>query len=412
MRVLHLVAGELTGGAARGAYWLHRGLCEIGVESHLLTNSRETYGDRSVTSLNINAVDKVKYSLLSHLDNLPKYLYRNRKDFIYNTGVAGIDITGHALYESADIVHLHWINGLIGMSSLRKVKKPLIWTMRDMWPMTGGCHYSMECDRYKAGCGKCSQLGSTNERDLSANIVQYKKKVLPKTMRLVGISNWLSQCARESEVFCLYDISTISNNINTKEFFPVDKAPVRGILGLHTEKKIVLIGSTTLKDFYKGFSLFRDSLRYLDLSGIHLVVFGMAADEDIRELGIEYTILGKLTDTLALRLAYSVADVFVAPSRMDAFGKTLAESLACGTPVVCFDATGPKDIVSHKETGYKAVPFEPEDLAAGIDWVLSCSDDEYTELCTASRKRAVECFDSKVIATQYKKLYEECTINA
>jgi glycosyltransferase involved in cell wall biosynthesis len=408
MNVLHFVAGELTGGAARGAYWLHRGLREIGVDSHLMTNGRETYEDPSVISLNTSVSHKVKFSLLSRVGNIPTQLYRNRKGLAYNTGVAGIDITKHSLYERADIIHLHWINGLVAMHSLRKVKKPLIWTIRDMWPMTGGCHYSMECDRYTTGCGKCPQLGSTHERDLSLAVVQYKKKMLPQAMRLVGISQWLSECAEESAVFRGYNISTISNNINTNEFFPVEKAHAQQMLGLSTEKKIVLIGSTRLNDFYKGFSLFSDALRYLDLSGIHLVVFGKVVDEDIRELGIEYTILGKLTDTIALRLAYSAADVFVAPSRMDAFGKTLAESLACGTPVVCFDATGPKDIVSHKETGYKAVPFEPEDLAAGIDWVLSCSVDKYADLGTASRKRAVEYFDSKVIAMQYKKLYEEC----
>jgi len=410
MKVLHLVAGELTGGAARGAYWLHKGLREIGVDSHVLTNSRETYGDPSVTSLSTSVVDKVKFSLLSHVGNFPKHLYRNRQNLIYNTGFAGIDITRHPLYESADIIHLHWINGLVTMHSLRKVKKPLIWTMRDMWPMTGGCHYSMECDQYKTGCGTCPQLGSTSGLDLSRAVVQYKKKMLPRSMRLVGISHWLSECAEESDVFRGYDISTISNNINTTEFFPVDKGHARQMLGLSSEKKIVLIGSTRLTDFYKGFSLFRESLRHLNLSTIHLVVFGKAAEQDLEELHVDYTILGKLTDTIALRLAYSAADVFVAPSRMDAFGKTLAESLACGTPVVCFDATGPKDIVKHKETGYKTVPFEPENLATGINWVLSRSEAEYAALSTASRKRAVEQFDSTVVAEQYRELYAQAHV--
>jgi len=407
MRVLHLVAGELTGGAARGAYWLHRGLREIGVDSHLMTNGRETYEDPWVTSFNTTVTQKVKFSLLSRVGNIPTQLYRNRKGLAFNTGVAGIDITKHPLYDSSDIIHLHWINGLVAMHSLRKVKKPLIWTMRDMWPMTGGCHYSMECDRYTTGCGKCPQLGSTHKRDLSLGVVQYKKKMLPQAMHLVGISQWLSECAEESEVFRGYNISTISNNIDTNEFIPIDKGHAQKMLGLSTEKKIVLIGSTRLNDFYKGFSLFKDALRYIDLSCFHLVVFGKAADQDIQELGVEYSILGKLTDTIALRLAYSAADVFVAPSRMDAFGKTLAESLACGTPVVCFDATGPKDIVEHKVTGYRARAFDPADLAAGIKWVLSRSVDEYAELSTASRVRAVEHFDSKVIAKQYQELYAE-----
>ena len=78
--------------------------------------------------------------------------------------------------------------------------------------------------------------------------------------------------------------------------------------------------------------------------------------------------MGFLHDTISLRLAYSASDVFVAPSLMDAFGKTLAESMSCGTPAVCFDATGPKDIVDHKLNGYKAFPFDTSDLTAGINW--------------------------------------------
>ncbi len=111
MKVLHLVAGELTGGAARGAYWLHRGLREIGVDSHVLTSGRETYGDPSVTSLCKSGADKVRFALSNRMANLPIHLYRKRQGLIYNTGVNGIDITRHPLYESADIIHLHWING-------------------------------------------------------------------------------------------------------------------------------------------------------------------------------------------------------------------------------------------------------------------------------------------------------------
>lgn len=403
MRVLHLVSGELSGGASRGAYWLHSGLREIGVDSHLLINGSETYGDLSVTTLCTSTVNKVKFALWSRIGNLPVWLYRNRKGFIYNTGFAGIDISRHPLYANADIIHLHWINGLLSIHSLRKVKKPLIWTMRDMWPMTGGCHYSIECDRYRTGCGKCPQLGSTHEQDLSRFVVEYKKKMLPKKMRLVGISQWLSRCAEESDVFREYDVLTIGNNINTKEFFPTNKNHARQMLGINTEKKIILIGSTRINDFYKGFSLFKDSLNYLDLSRIHLIMFGNIAAADLQGLSVEYTILGSLTDTISLRLAYSAADVFVAPSLMDAFGKTLAESLACGTLVVCFDATGPKDIVTHKKTGYKAIAFDPVDMATGINWVLFHNN--YAGLCEEARSRAVEHFDSLIIAKQYRDLY-------
>jgi len=83
-----------------------------------------------------------------------------------------------------------------------------------------------------------------------------------------------------------------------------------------------------------------------------------------------------------------------------------AESMSCGTPVVCFDATGPKDIVDHKINGYKANPFDTSDLAAGINWVLS-DNSRHKELCINAREKAVACFDIEKVAGQYAELYME-----
>lgn len=406
MKVLHIVAGDLSGGAARGAYWLHGGLRELGVDSKVFTNSKSTLGDESVVTTTKSKKDKAFNMIRGQLDNLLLLLYTKRKRIIFSTGVFGIDFTKTKEYEEADIIHLHWINaGFVNIKHLSKIDKPIVWTMRDMWPLTGGCHYAMECEKYKIGCGNCEQLQSNSSYDLSKFVLNRKKKYLPKTMKLVGISHWLSEKAKESELFKEFDIRTISNNIDTSEFFPVEKKIARDILGIKTQKKIVLVGSTSLKDFYKGFGKFQESVKELDENKYFLCFFGNVDKNLAEELGFEYKSFGYLNDNISLRLAYSSADVFVAPSLMDAFGKTLAESMACGTPVVCFDATGPKDIVTHKIDGYKAKPFESEDLACGIEWVLNAPN--YDELCQNAREKVLIKFDSKVVAEKYLELYEE-----
>ena len=147
----------------------------------------------------------------------------------------------------------------------------------------------------------------------------------------------------------------------------------------------------------------------MDKTKYFLCFFGKLDSKIIENLGFEYKNFGYLNDNISLRLTYSCADVFVAPSLMEAFGKTLAESMACRTPAVCFDATGPKDIITHKVDGYKAKPFEGEDLANGIEWVLN--NDNYDKLCRNARKKVMENFDIKVIAEKYKKLYKEIIAN-
>jgi glycosyltransferase involved in cell wall biosynthesis len=408
MKVLHLVAGELSGGAARGAYWLHRAEVDLGIDSTLLTNGRDDLGDTSVVALGSTRAKRALAAVGAEVGRLPTYLYPNREKRIFNTGFYGLDFTRHPAYKSADLLHLHWINGLVAMRTLKKVRKPIVWTMRDMWPMTGGCHYAMggECDRYRVGCGKCPQLGSGMVMDLSRFVVANKIAALPMSMQLIGISHWLSDRARESRVFSGNPVETISNNIDTRLFFPVEPCVARSILGIPRGRRIVLIGAQWVSDFYKGFDLFAQAMQRIDTQEVHLVLFGNVRHRDVKELGVAYSDLGFLSDTVSLRLAYAAADVFVAPSRLEAFGKTLAEAMACGTPVVCFDATGTSDIVEHGVTGYKAKPFVSADLARGIAWVLSRTDEQHQEMREKARARAVALFDSRVIAEQYRDLYE------
>ncbi|TXE02132.1 glycosyltransferase family 4 protein [Algoriphagus aquimarinus] len=409
LKILHIVAGNLNGGAAKGAYWQHQGLLEIGVNSRILINSRDALKDESVLSIITGKKALVKQVINTQLDLLPLKLYPNYQGGNFSVGIIGHDITTHEWYKWADVINLHWINGgFISIKGIAKINKPIVWTIRDMWPFTGGCHYSLGCENYKTGCGSCIQLGSEKGNDLSNRINISKQKKFPKSMKLVGISNWISQQARESSVFKNFDIRTIFNNIKCSDFYPIDKKFAREVLGLPINKKIILIGAQNINDFYKGFDKYLGAIKLLDKEKYFLTFFGDFDDSLVENFGFDYKKFGFLNDLISLRLLYSSADVFVAPSIMDAFGKTIAESMACGTPVVCFDSTGPKDIVDHKINGYKAKPYKIEDLKEGILWVLNNEDN--SQLSLNAKNKIQSTFDFKVIASQYVKLYEECLI--
>ncbi len=405
MKILHLIGGDLGGGAARGAYWLHKGLLELGVDSHVLTNSKEDYGEKTVTTIAADTRGRLLTFARGRADASVLRLYRKRQRVTFSAGLFGHDFTRTNEYIEADIVHLHWVcGGLVNIRHLRKVDKPLVWTMRDMWPMTGGCHYSMDCQKYLSGCGGCPQLGSRHVHDLSRWVLGRKSKYLPIATRLVGISDWLSECARRSTLFQGFDVRTIHNNVNTKEFFPVNKATAREVLGLPQHRHIILAGAQSQVSIYKGFTKCLDALPHIPPEHL-LLFFGRSDPSLLASLARDYVNLGFLKDTVSLRLAYSAADVFVAPSVAEAFGKTLAESMACGTPVVCFDATGPRDIVTHKIDGYRAKPFETSDLANGVNWVLNHPAPQ--DLAKNARRKVLDNFATSKVAAQYLVLYQE-----
>lgn len=410
IKVLHLVAGDIGSGAARGAYWLHLGLRRAGVDSKVLTTSRRTLGDENIISITGTSLKRAIAACRWFFDLVTALVYPRRKHLIFSSGFLGPDLTGIAEFREADIIHLHWVNsGFFNIRYFGKIKQPIVWTLRDMWPMTGGCHYAdfSFCDRYQDRCGQCKQLGSRSDFDLSRIIWNRKKKFYRKDIKYVGISDWIADKARESGLLKGLDIRTIHNNIDVEQFSPVDKVEAKRSLGLGTDKKLILVGATALNIPFKGLNLFIEALNSLDKDKYLLGFFGKGREGRFNSLGYEIKYFGQVSDNAMLSCIYSAADVFVSPSMIEAFGKTIAEAMACGTPSVCFDVSGQKEIVDHQLNGYKAVAFDPVDLARGIEWVVQAED--YAGLCRSAREKVTREFTSQVAAGRYLDLYRELT---
>lgn len=124
------------------------------------------------------------------------------------------------------------------------------------------------------------------------------------------------------------------------------------------------------------------------------------------DLGIPTRYVGLLSDDTVVRQACAAADVTGVPSTEEAFGKTAAESMSCGTLVVPFDATGLVDVVGHKTSGYRATPFEASDLARGINWVFE-DEDRWSALSEAGRTAVKQRFSVVSVANEYAALYDE-----
>ena len=93
----------------------------------------------------------------------------------------------------------------------------------------------------------------------------------------------------------------------------------------------------------------------------------------------------------------------IVPSKVETFGQTATESMACGTPVVAFNNTGLSDIVEHKKNGYLAELLNIHDLAKGILWILNHSDQKILSL--NARKRAENIFSEETVIKKYLNIY-------
>jgi len=410
MKVVLINTSDIEGGAARAAYRLHQGLQGIGVSSQMLVKNKKSGAPNVICSQNGigNKFDKI----ISIISNSPLRLYPERNRGIFSPQWLPDSLAAKVAKIQPDIINLHWVcGGYMQIESVPKFNKPLVWTLHDMWAFTGGCHYSEECDRYTKSCGSCPQLHSSKDSDLSRWVWQRKAQAWKNlNLTLVTPSHWLAECAKSSSLLQEYPVNVIANGLDPEVYKPLNRRLVRESLNLPQNKQLVLFGAMQgTDDRWKGFPLLVPALQSLSKSGwqdkIELLVFGSSQPENPIDVGFKTHYLGRLQDE-NLAKVYAAADVMVVPSRYEAFGQTASEALACGTPVVAFDVTGLKDIVDRQQNGYLAKPYETEDLARGIAWVLE-DPDRHQKLCRSARLKVEEKFTLQVQARAYKNLYEE-----
>ncbi|MCA2504061.1 MAG: glycosyltransferase family 4 protein [Microcystis sp. M54BS1] len=412
MKVIHLNTNDIQGGAAQASYRLHTGLRGIGIDSQMLVQRK--ISDVPTIIAPATKIEKAVSQTRPSLDLLPVLLYSNRQRTPYSIQWLPDRLVSRVAQISPDIINLHWINaGFLQIETLAKFKQPLVWTAHDMWPFTGGCHYSGECNKYTQSCGHCPQLKSQQDGDIS-RWVWWRKAQAWKNLNLTIVtpSQWLADCARNSSLFQDLRIEVIANGLDIQKYKPIEKNTARHLLGLPQDKQLILFGAMSpTSDNRKGFHLLRPALKKLSQSPIlqeklELVIFGASEPKEPIDVGFKIHYLGRLNDDISLAITYSAADVMIVPSIQEAFGQTASESLSCGTPVVAFNATGLKDIVEHQQNGYLAKPFEVEDLARGINWVLEDTE-RYNQLCIRARQKVEQEFTLEIQASKYLKLYNE-----
>jgi len=415
MKVVLLNTYDTEGGAARAAYRLHRGLQGIGVSSQMLVKNKSS-GDPSVISSQNKMVNKFD-KIISTLYNSPLRLYPERNPAIFSTEWMPDSLPAQVDKIKPDIINLHWVcGGYLQVESVPKFNQPLVWTLHDMWPFTGGCHYSEDCDRYTQSCGSCPQLHSNKESDLSRWVWQRKVKAWKDVnLTLVTPSKWLAQCVEASSLFRDRPVVAIANGLDTHKFKPINRQFAREILNLPQDKQLLLFGAMQgTGDRWKGFSLLQAAMQELTKSAlrdeIELVVFGGSEFNQQSDLGFRTHYLGRLNDDITLAMAYSAVDVMVVPSLYESFSQTASESLACGTSVVAFNATGLKEVVDHMENGYLAEPYKSEDLARGITWVLE-NKERHQKLRANAREKAEREFTLELQARRYLSVYNQVLSN-
>lgn len=415
MKILHVNTNDIEGGAARAANRLHKGLLQKNIYSRMVVNNKKT-DDFTVITLNTNKLERIKTKIRLFLDEKLKSIYFKRLNVTWSCNLfCNKSLVNFINKSNFDIVHFHWINAsMLSIKDIKKINKPIVWTMHDMWPFTGGCHYSDNCFLYKEDCNKCKQLSNKKDTFLSGYILKEKySSYKKKSIVYVTPSEWLEKCSKESFLLKNSNIKVIPNGIDLKIFKRLDKNFCKKFLNLDLSKKYILFGAmTSTSDKRKGYDLLKRALSffkekfYLKDKDIVLLVFGANKPQNNENLPFDINYLGQISDDITLNIIYNSADVFIAPSREDNLPNTIVEALSCGVPCVAFNVGGMIDLIEHKNNGYLAEPFNIEDLAEGINFVLE-DENRWNNLSENALNKAQKDYNINDISDKYIDLYKK-----
>lgn len=282
---------------------------------------------------------------------------------------------------------------------LKERKLRVYWTFHDCWAFTGYCtHYALcGCEQWRTGCERCPQRRSFSWfADRSAELQAAKRELLSGLdLTLIAPSHWMLSQIRSSFLRETPAV-VIPNGVDLTVFRPV-RSELRERYGIGGD--FLILGVAFDWGRRKGLDVFTELAKRLD-EGFRILLAG--TDERLdRKLPENVISVRRTADRQELAALYSAADVFLNPTREDTFPTVNLEALACGTPVLSFDAGGSPEAIT--ESCGAVVPMDDVDALEQTLRRIRTERPFSAEQCTA---RAAE-YEKMRCFRRYLELYLE-----
>lgn len=397
-KVLHINTMDIGGGAARIAYDLNEGINKYygdKFESTLLVGRRKDYENSNIIDFGISKNEINFNGVLTRLFGMDSVFSKTfsknfTKEFI----------------NQYDIIHIHNIHGYffdIKLIELLKDKR-VVWTFHDMWPITGHCAYSYECEKWKQECYRC-ELKKEYPKvylDTSKKMYRMKKDIFNQldNLTIVTPSQWLANEVKQS--FLKYkEIIVINNGIDTRYFYPRNKIEMKKKYNINVQKKALLFLAADINDNRKGFRYLIEALNMLENPEDYtLISVGCKIDRQSIKIDEKFEVieLGYIKDKNKLSEIYSASDCFIIPSLADNYPCTIQEAIICGIPCIGFDVGGIPELIDDENKGKLANLKDVKSLKECIEGIFKTTLDKDTK--NIKQKYGIEYFCKK-----YAELY-------
>ncbi|MDE7124966.1 MAG: glycosyltransferase [Muribaculaceae bacterium] len=396
MKVTLVNHSDTLGGASVVTYRLMEALRQHGVDARMIVVRKAT-ADTGVALAGQMLTRKACF-IAEHARIFAATGFSRENLFKISIATDGLALSRHQWIQDADAVLLNWVNqGMLSLDEIERIAflKPVVWTMHDMWCMTGVCHHAESCTNYIHECGNCPLIkNGRNAGDLSHTTWKRKKKLYTSaSIHFVAVSNWLAEKCACSSLLSAARVSVIPNAFPVGAFSPVSERP--------SAIKRIVMGAARLDDPIKDLPLAVASLNQVAEryeGNAEAVFFGEIRNpEYLKELRLPFRHIGTVNGSNALAALYRDAKVVLSTSRYETLPGTIVEGMASGCVAVATGNGGQRDIIDHMHTGYIADLGTPEDVANGIMWALDADIDPYRQHQAIAARFSSDCVAQKYI---------------
>lgn len=397
-------ASDSGGGAERCVLTLHETLRELGHQSRLYVGRRHTGVEGVVEIERLRGVPGLQRLALT-LERLLGWQH------VYSPGFRRLV---HALPADTDVVHINSLFGAEGYADVGALpaltrRFPSVITLHDAWLMTGHCACPIRCERWTERCRSCPELdaGPAIPRDGSwLNWSRKRSAVRRSLARFTVVSDWLRRFTMRSPMTGAKPVAVVHNSLDERVFKPGSQAAARAELGLPGDAFVVLLTGQDVLGSVKGTPDAAEALRRVARPHLRVLLAGRHATDAARMMPAPAVAVPYQRDAYGMVRCYRAADITVVPSYFETFGRSAAESLACGTPVVAYATGGLPEVVKSGAGGVLVATGDVGALAAAIAALM----DHRPRLARMGRLGATwahEHFSRVRVAQDYVTQYRE-----
>jgi glycosyltransferase involved in cell wall biosynthesis len=381
MRVLQLNIDYSGTGADRCARELYEELPKLGVETAMWVSGRNPGTPPEVRGIQFRWE---KY--LTPLEAFP-----DLTDWRHRGSIAALRSISSKQF---DLVHIHNVHsGWMSIRALRELTErfPCVWTLHDEWAPTRGLTYDLtgkmppaDVKRLSHGPIRYIPYHRYHENYKWRRTRHFLDRYMPQPKVVICPSEYMAGLARSSGVFPRSEIVHIPNGTRMLDMpeSTMDRAEAKVALGLSsdrpttdrptTDRPTLLMISADLAQAHKGIGL---GVAAIKAAGTHrdiqVVLLGNSA-QSIKELirPIPAVCL-QARDDATLARAYRAADITLLPSLGENLPYVALESLACGTPLICFAIGGMPEIIGQNERGILCRNIDALEMSSHVEFMLS-----------------------------------------